>query len=1042
MSAINQFKIVSLGKTLDTYDDLDISLTYQIDDIENITLKKSSFSKTIILPGTPNNNEYFKNIYDVNIDISETSYNPKKALPVQVLIGDELIFQGNLQLLNIITNQKQVDYEIIIAGVFKNIMVGFADYYLSQLDLKEYDHYRSVSSIQQSWDNIININNPDPLLGIQSSQGTGYIYPITISGQNVVTAPNGVKVFNAFDLNPAVYVKTLIDKMFEFAGYSYTSNFFNTDYFKSLVVPTETPEYSSQEILDKTVRVTYDTPQPFQRPINVANSLQQYFSPLSTLSGTVALSKMLSKSNSYWSNSTYNGSWYFPLTVESGTYGNIVMQDPNNEWSFASPYEYTCGTSGFYSVDLKNRFYMFYRHELGSNFKYVSGNLQYRASLVKVSTTGAQTVLYTTNALDMTPPGAGAVGVYNGLPYVIPTTGGSAGIIPNNFLHKQNSNNQPASYVMNMNIPSVWLNAGEKIRIKFELRYPTSVTWQSTSDRVVVGAISQRTIDGQVNRLEVKPSVTNNYSVNGLIKLSTMLPTMKMRDFFIDIIKMFNLMVADNPNKDNDLIIEPRDDFFNSKRKVNDWTLKLDYDQDVKQTPMSELDTKSYKFTYGQDKDYYNELYEQQSGKVYGEYTVDFINDFSTEQKEISLNFSPTPVSDNIITPLIAPFFCDIDTSNSLKPIKVKPRILFTKKLQLPNQFYGIRNNPTQAYSVFTDYMYSGMYDDPLDPEYSLEFGNSNVLYYNTSLCCPNNTLVNQFYLSTLNDITDVNAKLMEAYFHLTPSDINKFDFRDIILIDNSYWRVNTIVDYNPNAIDRTTKVILYKLNYLDIFYNNNKEVALSSTDCPEDIVTKKLYPFGYVYVSLSNTPITEDCCSYYGGIWAKGNCVVTQPIINNPGGKLPGPNPTKPQIKPEKQLQSGSIYLERPFEMLKNLNVINSDTVLVKGENNYVPQGVNNSIIIGSNNSIPSGVSNTLVIGDNIDSPRENSIVVGDILIDSDGIRYYYVYKIDGGLNTVMNDGKTNLIDVIDGTFNSVRNYGGDSKLRPIISGADGIIE
>jgi hypothetical protein len=40
------------------------------------------------------------------------------------------------------------------------------------------------------------------------------------------------------------------------------------------------------------------------------------------------------------------------------------------------------------------------------------------------------------------------------------------------------------------------------------------------------------------------------------------------------------------------------------------------------------------------------------------------------------------------------------------------------------------------------------------------------------------------------------------------------------------------------------------------------------------------------------------------------------------------------------------------------------------------------------------------------------------------------------------MDEGKTNLIDIIDGTFNSVRNYGGDSKLRPIISGANTDIE
>jgi hypothetical protein len=915
-------------------------------------------------------------------------------------------------------------------------MVGFADYFLNQLDLSEYDHYRNNQTISNSWDNLISIG--DPVSQIQSTPGTGYIYPITVMGQNPITTTNGLKAFNAFDLNPAVYVKTLMDKMFEFAGYTYTSNFFNSSYFLNLVVPTDTPQYTSEDIDDKTVRVTFNNPSPFVVPSGVTQVNNFLFSPLSTLGQTVALTPMLAKSNSYWSNFT-NGSWWFPLTVESGTYGNIEMQDPNNEWtSTSNVWRYTCTTSGFYSVDLKNKFYMFYKHANGNSFKYLSGNLKYQAKIFKVSANGTTSQLVQTNILNITPPGAGSTGIYNGNTYTIPGNG----LIPTNFLHTQTASQASAAYVMNMNVPSVWLNAGEQIRISFQLLYPTSVSWQSTTDQIFVGAIAQRTIGGEVNRLEIKPSVTANYSINNIINLSTMLPQMKMRDFFINIIKMFNLMVTDNPNKPNDLIIEPRDDFFNSKRKVRDWTLKLDYDQDVKQTPMSETDIKTYRFTYSEDSDYYNDLYDQQSDRIFGDYTVDFINDFSTTEKKLELDFAPTPVSDNIISPLVAPFFCDIDTGNALKPIKVKPRILFTKKLNLSNQFYVIRNTPNQTGQSYFEYLYAGMYDDPFDPEYSLEFGNSNVLYYNTSLCCPNNNLINQFYLSTLNDITDVNAKLLEAYFHLTPSDINQFDFRDIILIDNSYWRVNTIVDYNPNAIDKLTKVVLYKLNYLDIFYNNNKDVALSEMDCPEDIVAKKVKPYGYIYVSLSNTVITEDCCAYYGGTWTNGFCVASQTVVNNPGGGLPNPNPSVDWIQPENQVKSGGIYLERPFEMMKNLNIINSDTVLVKGENNYVDAGASNSIIVGTNNSIPSGVTNSMVIGDNISNPTSNSLIVGDIKISSDGIGYYYVYLIDGGLDTVMDEGKTNLIDIIDGTYNSVRNYGGDSKLRPIISGANTDIE
>ena len=53
-----------------------------------------------------------------------------------------------------------------------------------------------------------------------------------------------------------------------------------------------------------------------------------------------------------------------------------------------------------------------------------------------------------------------------------------------------------------------------------------------------------------------------------------------------------------------------------------------------------------------------------------------------------------------------------------------------------------------------------------------------------------------------------------------------------------------------------------------------------------------------------------------------------------------------------------------------------------------------------------------------------------------------FYSWLIDGGLNETMNVSKTNFIDIVDGGVNSVRNFDGDSKLRPIIDdGGDGTL-
>ena len=59
---MNNFQIVSNGQILDTYENISVSFNYQIEDILDITKRNTSFSKTISIPGTPFNNEFFKRL--------------------------------------------------------------------------------------------------------------------------------------------------------------------------------------------------------------------------------------------------------------------------------------------------------------------------------------------------------------------------------------------------------------------------------------------------------------------------------------------------------------------------------------------------------------------------------------------------------------------------------------------------------------------------------------------------------------------------------------------------------------------------------------------------------------------------------------------------------------------------------------------------------------------------------------------------------------------------------------------------------------------
>jgi hypothetical protein len=62
--------------------------------------------------------------------------------------------------------------------------------------------------------------------------------------------------------------------------------------------------------------------------------------------------------------------------------------------------------------------------------------------------------------------------------------------------------------------------------------------------------------------------------------------------------------------------------------------------------------------------------------------------------------------------------------------------------------------------------------------------------------------------------------------FLLTPLDIHQLDFRDTILIDQTYYRLNKVLNYNPFK-SGLTKVELFKAG--DIAFKGAESVAEGS---------------------------------------------------------------------------------------------------------------------------------------------------------------------------------------------------------------------
>jgi hypothetical protein len=987
--AINKYNITADKTSLDTYEDVDISLNYQIDDILDIAKRNTSYSKTISLPGTPVNNKFFKQMFDVNID--NISFNPNKRIPSVIRIGDNEVFNGFLRLVNVYNKNKEITYDVSFIGSLKDIMSTIEDYTLRDLDLSKYNHTRNRLTQINSWDYIVKKFGQDSSVG---TEGEGYVYPYIINGNS----SNVYDTAYVFDLFPAPYVKTVIDALFDFAGFTYTSDFFNSDYFKKLIIPCtiDKLQLSSEEYNERKVVA------------GIPGNSDTYIQATPTQT----------RGSDWYYNDSINYKLAYPgpgLTRESG-----VVDDNGTELEFTDDLGqwnddiFTCSKPGRYNIQMEGKCILKVTHDNNKpDIEFKEGSFEYRYQMFLVKAGGGSILI--SSSIDPNDPND----IY-GVQLFQPGSG----------THQSPWYDIDTPLVFAMSASDLFMEVGDKIHIRFGFRYPQAVKWYGSSDNKHRVALTfKQSLDGGFTKFIVEPSSNQSFG-DEYVNLSQTLPDkFKQKDFLLDIIKMFNLIVMDNPNKDGDLIIEPRDAFFRSKQKVLDWEgeKKLDNDSTVKITPMSELDAKRYLYTYKLDDDLFNKEYENETDKVYGEYSVDVINDFSTNTNKTEISFASTPNSSQFINGRVAPFFAEKDDEN-LKPKKVKPRILFYGG-RIGGSYLKLFDFPNGPYSGLYDYPYCGMWDNPSAPSYSLEFGSSMKHYWNTNLISLN-TLFEKFHKSTLKTIIDVNSRMLEASFHLTPSDIAQFDFRDIIFLMGSYWRVNKIKDYNPAGADSLTKVELYKIIDLDIVEPFQVIVPISNQHCPDDMVSKSIITkkgTRYIYTSSSGLPVTEDCCTSFKGVLVNGVCQ-SPPLIPSldwgDGIKVPFTNGI------------GTSEPVGPLVLHQDNNTKGRLGVKVSGIGNYVSSDSKMGLIVGDNNTINPNVTGAIIIGDGITANESGVIYYGDMKINQDGnIMANGIVVIDGGEDEVFDFDKTNLIDVVDGTVDSVRNPGGDSKARPIIS-------
>lgn len=737
-------EVVIEGRRLDVKEGLDFSFNYSIADVRDPNKRSTEYSKTINCPGTPSNDELFGNIWDVNIsnayDSTDTNidanFNPNKKAEARVIADGVEVMTGVVQLRGITILNGKIDYEVVFIGKLKNIFSALGDKQLNDVNndgnpfisFADLDHFLTDTVVSNSWANT-----------------SGFTYPLIDYGQSFDYDSLGRRIYNVSDFRPAVFLKTIVDKIFAFAGFTYTSSFFDAAPFTELIVPwfSESFTLTDAQIADRqfTARSTSD---------------QDLF-----MGATTEIVNNVSFS-------------YLQLEFQD-------LSDPNNLWNDTT-YEYSPNHIGYYGMYVDLDFKI-----LKTNVSGISGALAANLVVKKLS-----------NSVES---------IVDSVPFNIAIPSGVVGSSETTALNWSSS--QDLMFIGD----TVWVELWFETTVYDTIKDSGSFDFDMLTSSDLFNQVEEQQI------FEASEVYMDNFT-----------PEIGMADLLLSVFKMFNLYVTVDPLDESNLLIETRDDYY-AGGTTRDWNKKLARDKKVSIKPLGTLTAKEYIYTYAEDEDYYNSRYQNARGYTYGRRRVDMDNDFLTNTREVEIDFSPTPLVNDGVTNRIIPKVYDEDIDEGAKPVDINTRVLYFNNglSSSPGWVFSYNGGNTQDTKI--TYPYAGHLDNPLTPTLDLNFGIPNELFYTANgytgtLQYTNANLFNVYHRAYLDEITDKDSKVLKGEFYLTPWDIAKLDFRDQILVDNSYWRINKINDYNPFK-DTLTKVELIKV--LEVVKQPNEVFTLGT---------------------------------------------------------------------------------------------------------------------------------------------------------------------------------------------------------------------
>ena len=235
--ATQRTQIFLEGVALDLDRNVDIDFTYSITDISDFEKRTTTYSKTIVLPGTAHNNFLLGNYFDFNInndysnliDNVGVNFNPLKKAFAKVTLDNVEVFVGVLRLLEITSKDGEIQYQCALFGSLGGLFTALGDTLLTDLDLSDLDHTYNIATITNSWDTTDLVAD-------------GFVYPSANYGIGVNATETEYDVMN---FRPAVSVKRVFDEIIAQAGYTYQGDFWDSNNLDKLIIQNGEEKFSA-----------------------------------------------------------------------------------------------------------------------------------------------------------------------------------------------------------------------------------------------------------------------------------------------------------------------------------------------------------------------------------------------------------------------------------------------------------------------------------------------------------------------------------------------------------------------------------------------------------------------------------------------------------------------------------------------------------------------------------------------------------------------------------------------------------------------------